>query len=379
MDIAQGHGGTGDAGHPGVPRSLLLVGLSACLAGCEYKLDVLGDWGGDGGACPRPMIGNQCPPPPFSFEVATRFSDELPDPLYPEETVPPPWAVAQGGIVELLVVRQGIDGSLSVDVAGGAEVDSQRDDVVSVRVDDEVATVRAEIGERDTEIDLESRPIDRVRLKSLGGPFRLVDPASFAMAEGGEADFVVVLEDAGRERRLVDASTAASGDAVLDQPSWDRVRIAAGEGRPVEVALAAESGARTVEIPTLPPIIDTIEVATGPGLSDPSQPIVLDDHGDATVCFFGLAGGVPLARPGLAHRQAIRRRPARRVRLYRHRLLHRPHHRVGGRPDRRVRYRHRFFLTRRFALSRLTGVEAGRVIEETITTRKVETAVMMNV
>lgn len=276
-----------------MPRSLLLVGLSACLAGCEYKLDLLGDWGGDGGACPRPTIGNQCPPPPFSFEVATRFSDELPDPLYPEETVPPPWAVAQGGVVELLVIRQGIDGSLSVDVAGG-EVDSQRDNVVSVRVDDEVATVRAEIGERDTEIDLESRPIDRVRLKSLGGPFRLVDPASFAMAEGGEADFVVVLEDARRERRLVDASTAASGDAVLDQPSWDRVRIAAGKGRPVEVALAAESGARTVEIPTLPPIIDTIEVATGPGLSDPSRPIVLDDHGDATVCFFGLAGGVPL-------------------------------------------------------------------------------------
>ncbi|HEY8144713.1 MAG TPA: hypothetical protein VIG06_18675 [Kofleriaceae bacterium] len=259
-----------------------VVSLTLLLAGCSFELDLLGDSEPD--RCPGTDL-DYCVPPGVSIRVAEGFSDLDPgtDPL-----------VALGGVVPLWVDSGGSQEEVEREVTGG-EVVSEDGPALNVRALADPLMVRATVGGQDDEILLDARAVDAVQVAPMEQQFLLAGaegPVEFAMV----ADSVVpvVLQLVGGGERLMDVSMVATGALAARQSRWDVVEVD-GAADPIALSIAADSAAVEVEIDRALPVLESIEVVSGPDLWDPAQPIVLSSAGDAAICFTGVAAGRQIA------------------------------------------------------------------------------------
>jgi hypothetical protein len=261
-------------------RAGLLV-LVAALSGCDFKLDILGDdqpsecqWGETG----------YCLPDPPSIQIADTYSDP---------TGATGFTIARGGLVALDVWNGDADSQdeMEAEVEGG-ELVAQEDRHMVVRASAATTTVSITIGGYQDSILLLSLPVDDLAVVPLEEQFQLAAaPVDFAIA--GAASIAAVVQLRSGDTRLLDDSVTATGPAIADQPRWDLVDID-GAAQPTEFNLHAESVTVDVAIDAAGPL-DSIEVVSGPTLSDATAPIQLDAEGHATVCFTGTAGGTAVA------------------------------------------------------------------------------------
>lgn len=265
-----------------MPRSLLLAAI-VTLHACD-PVD------GEGQAC-DPQVD-------YCGDISIVVVDD-----YGEYGAPLQHVLALGGLLELRVDEvEPLDGEMTVELSG-ADLVSQTDRGLVLRAvglpgpPGELVRVDAEIdGNRDYLV-LAARPVDRVEMRPMEKQFLLADgPVEFGLARG--AMVVTLIQLFGGEDRLIDGSLeVTTGPGVFEQLRWDLVMLQGG-AEPAAFSIAADTTAVDVEIAVVEPDIDTIEVMSGPGLADPEQPIQLSAEGDATVCFQGVADGLPLA--GLA-------------------------------------------------------------------------------
>lgn len=263
-------------------RGSIALALLA-LGGCDFKLDILGDSESD--PC-RESVPGYCQPEGISIRVNESYTDLEPG----SEQV-----AARGGTVPLWVSGGDAGEGLEHEVEG-AEVVSEEARGLVVRPLEETVTIVAAIGELDDELVLAAHPVDAVYAAAQEQQFRLAEasgPVEFAVARGSGV-VPVVLQLVGGERRLIDTSLAARGDAIASQPRWDFVEVDASAD-PIAIAVAGDSVSAQIEIAAVDPVLDSIEVVSGPGLSDPDAPIALSPAGEAAICFTGVADGRQIA------------------------------------------------------------------------------------
>lgn len=260
-----------------MPRRLLLAAILA-LSGCEYP-----NFDGEGQAC-DPRV-SYCPGG-ISIHVVDDYA----------EYGAPEHVLALGGTVELSVEEvEPHPGELSIELDGADPV-SQSDRGLVVRAAGPSVRIDAAVDIYRDYLVLEARAVDRVELRPMEKQFLIAaDPVEFALARGAMVPTLIQLF--GGDDRLIDGSLEATGPGVFQQDRWDLVTLQA-DSEPAAFAIAADTTAVDVEIAVAGPEIDAIEAMSGPGLADPAQPIQISPEGDATVCFQGVAGGLPLA--GLA-------------------------------------------------------------------------------
>ncbi len=258
-----------------------LLALLLALSACDFKLDILGDdqpagcqWGETG----------YCLPNPPSISIADGYADSVNGTSF---------TFARGGQLALDVSNGDADpdDDMEVEVDGG-DVVSQDDRHMVVRPTAESTTVHIAIGGYDDSILLHSLPVEDLALLPLERQFQLADaPVDFAIADG--AAVAVAVHLVAGDTRLIDRSLVASGSAVADQPSWDLIDID-GSVQPSAFSLRADSVAVDVAVDRAVSL-DSIEIVSGPTLSDPTGPIQLDSERHAAVCFTGVAGGTAVA------------------------------------------------------------------------------------
>jgi hypothetical protein len=262
-----------------------VVSLTLLLAGCSFELDLLGDSEPD--RCPGTDL-DYCVPPGVSVRVAEELSDVDPgsDPL-----------VALGGVVPLWVDSGGSQEEVERAVTGG-EVVSEDGPALNVRAIADPLIVRAAVGGQEDEIVLGARPVDAIQLAPMEQQFLLAEaegPIEFAVVR--DSVVPVVLQMVGGGERLMDISMVATGALAARPSRWDLVEVD-GAADPIALSIAADSAAVEVEIDGVDPVLDSIEVVSGPELWDPAEPIALSSSGDAAICFTGMTAGRQIA--GLA-------------------------------------------------------------------------------
>jgi hypothetical protein len=261
-------------------RALLgLLALPAPAAACsdviEFDFDIPVD------DCPDTDLS--CLPPSLTLNVLDSYSDVESTPSY----------VARGGQVE--VSAQGGIGHTTFKVTGGGVVARSAGGVV-IRADAAAVGVDVHAGEARDSLWFYAFPVERVRLVPMEQAFLFAaGPVDFALARGAELDVVVRLEGGGQPR-LVDRTLIATGDAGVAQLAWDSIHLSPDpDADSIAMALEAESAAADIEVDVAEPTIDAIRPVAGPQLSDPTRPISLTGSFSARICFFGLAGGRPVA------------------------------------------------------------------------------------
>ena len=253
------------------------------LGGCDFELDLFDS---EPDPCPGTDL-DYCLPPSISVYISDSYTDL---------EAGSEKAAALGGTVPVWV--SGGDGGdqLEHDVTG-AEVVSEEARALLVRPLEETVTVFAAVGELDDELVFTAHPVDAVYVAPQEQQFRLAEasgPVEFALARGSLVAVPVVIQLVGGERRLIDTSLAARGAAVASQSRWDFVEVDASAD-PIAIALAGDSVSAQVEIAAADSVLDSIEVVSGPSLSDPDAPIALSPAGEAAICFTGVADGRQIA------------------------------------------------------------------------------------
>ena len=265
-----------------MPRSLLVATVFTLFA-CELDDPV----GGEGQAC-DPQVD-------YCGDISIEVVDD-----YSEYGAPLRQVLALGGLVELVVEEnEPAEGEMSIEVSG-ADLVSQTDRGLVLRSvglpgpPGDLVRVDAEIDGMRDYLVLAARPVDRVEMRPMEKQFLLADaPVEFGLARG--AMVATLIQLFGGDERLIDGSLeVTTGPGVFEQLRWDQVMLQ-GDAEPAAFSIAADTIAVDIEIAVVEPDIDAIEVMSGPGLADPEQPIQLSAEGDATVCFHGVAGGLPLA------------------------------------------------------------------------------------
>lgn len=262
-------------------RGLLFLATLA-LAGCDFEIDILGDSEDD--SCTESIPG-YCLPEGISIRVSESYTDL--DPAAEE-------VAALGGTVPVQVSGGDAGEGLEHDVAG-AEVVSEEARGLLLRPLEESVTVFAAIGDLDDELVFAAHPVDAVYIAPQEQQFRLAEvsgPVEFALARGSVVPVVIQL--VGGDQRLIDTSLVARGDAVASQSRWDFVEVDAAAD-PISIAIAGDSVDARVDIAAADSLLDSIEVVSGPTLSDPDAPIALSPAGEAAICFTGVADGRQIA------------------------------------------------------------------------------------
>lgn len=262
-------------------RGLLFLATLA-LAGCDFEIDILGDSEDD--SCTESIPG-YCLPEGISIRVSESYTDL--DPAAEE-------VAALGGTVPVQVSGGDAGEGLEHDVAG-AEVVSEEARGLLLRPLEESVTVFAAIGDLDDELVFAAHPVDAVYIAPQEQQFRLAEvsgPVEFAVARGSVVPVVIQL--VGGDQRLIDTSLVARGDAVASQSRWDFVEVDAAAD-PIAIAIAGDSVDARVDIAAADSLLDSIEVVSGPTLSDPDAPIALSPAGEAAICFTGVADGRQIA------------------------------------------------------------------------------------